>query len=393
VGVTAFVVSWALLHVDALEPWQIADTGVYQRYGDAILEGDVPYRDFDLEYPPGALPVFLLPSLAPAARYRDVFEPIALLLGLALVVATVTALSSLGASRARVTAAALVAGLSPLVLGTVVLTRYDLWPAALVAAALAALARDRSRLGLGLLALAATAKLYPLVVVPIALLHVRARRGRREALVALAVALAVAAAVVGPFAGVAPGGLADAFQRQTDRPLQIESLGATVLTSAHGLGAYEATVVTSHGSQNLDGAAPDTLADVTTGVQLALVVAVWVVFAVRSRSGSDAQRLLIASAAAVAATVAFGKVLSPQFLVWLFGLSVLAPGAGGMLVGALGVAAMGLTHAWFPRRYWDLVALDGPTSSLALARNLVLVALVAALVGLTVRGGGSPRMR
>ena len=44
---------------------QIVDTPVYQRYGDAIDDGQVPYRDFALEYPPGALPVFV------AARARE----------------------------------------------------------------------------------------------------------------------------------------------------------------------------------------------------------------------------------------------------------------------------------------------------------------------------------
>ena len=30
------------------------DTAELRRYGDAVLAGQVPYRDFRLEYPPGA---------------------------------------------------------------------------------------------------------------------------------------------------------------------------------------------------------------------------------------------------------------------------------------------------------------------------------------------------
>ena len=36
----------------------ISDTPVYERYGERIADGDLPYRDFSLEYPPGALPAF-----------------------------------------------------------------------------------------------------------------------------------------------------------------------------------------------------------------------------------------------------------------------------------------------------------------------------------------------
>jgi hypothetical protein len=58
-----FVGAWAALHHGLYRKSQIIDTPIYQRYGDAIADGRVPYRDFGLEYPPGALPVFAIPSL------------------------------------------------------------------------------------------------------------------------------------------------------------------------------------------------------------------------------------------------------------------------------------------------------------------------------------------
>ena len=42
----------------------ISDTPVYRTYGERIASGDVPYRDFVVEYPPGALVPFV------AARAR-----------------------------------------------------------------------------------------------------------------------------------------------------------------------------------------------------------------------------------------------------------------------------------------------------------------------------------
>jgi hypothetical protein len=59
-GLGLFLVSWSLLHRGSFASGQITDTGLYQKYGDAMAHGQVPYRDFRLEYPPGALPVFVL---------------------------------------------------------------------------------------------------------------------------------------------------------------------------------------------------------------------------------------------------------------------------------------------------------------------------------------------
>jgi hypothetical protein len=73
-----FLVSWALLHVGFYEREQVRDTPLYQSYGDRIEDGDVPYRDFRVEYPPGALPAFVVPSLVAddgeAGAFRAGFE-------------------------------------------------------------------------------------------------------------------------------------------------------------------------------------------------------------------------------------------------------------------------------------------------------------------------------
>jgi hypothetical protein len=87
------------------------------------------------------------------------------------------------------------------------------------------------------------------------------------------------------------------------------------------------------------------------------------------------------SAAAVCAFVAFGKVLSPQFLIWLIPVVPLVRGRRGLWGSALLLAALVLTQVWFPFRYFRL-ALDfeNGLSWVLLARDLVLVALVFVLV-------------
>jgi hypothetical protein len=364
-AVALFVVSWALLHQGFYERDQIVDTPIYERYGEAIVDGEVPYRDFQVEYPPAALPVFVVPAIG-EADYRTRFEGLmaGLGVGLVLVVATVSP-----------GAAMFVAG-APLLLGSVVLTRFDLWPAFLTAAAVALLVRGRFRLALGGLGLGTAAKLYPALLAPVALAHVWRTRGRREALVCGAVFGAVIAATVLPFFVLSPGGVWDSFWVQGGRPLQIESLGAAVLLAAHSFG-LDLTMESSHGSQNLAGGAADALAVGTTVLQIAVVLAIWAWYA---RGPADRERLLRACAAAVCAFVAFGKVLSPQFLIWLIPLVPLMRGRRSVAASAVLAAALVLTQLWFPYRYWELaLEFDAAASWLVLARDLALVALVGVL--------------
>ena len=389
VGVVLFLACFALLHAGALGRNQIVDTPTYQRYGDAVVDaGAVPYRDFSLEYPPGALPVFILPSLAPKDDYRTTFEILMAACGAIMVVLVVAALSAVGASRFRLYAAAAFAGFAPLALGPVVLTRFDLWPAALTVGALAALVSGRDRLGFGVLGLAAAVKIYPLVLLPLALVYVGRQRGGREAGVCLAVLVGVLAFVLAPFAILSPDGLAESFERQTGRPLQIETLGSSILLAAHQLGWYVPTVVSSFGSQNLAGGLPDTLATVETAIQVVVVLGIWLLFAVtRSRE----EQLFAGAAAAVAAFICLGKVLSPQFLIWLVPLVPLVAGGWGLGASGLLLVALVLTHLWFPARYWDLVDLDGVPAWLLVGRNAALLALVVVLTVAIRRVRGSPR--
>jgi hypothetical protein len=377
VGCALFLASWGALHVPPFSRHQIVDTPTYQRFGDAILDGQVPYRDFDVEYPPGALPAFILPSLAGADNYRTVFEVLMLLCGLGVVALVARTLDEAGAGRERQLAACALVGLAPLALGSVVLTRFDLWPALVTAGAVAAFVSGRDRVAFGLLGLAVSVKVYPGVLVPIALLYVARWRGSRETLVGLGIFAGVLAAVLIPFAVVSPDGLLHAFTEQARRPLQIESLGSSALLAAATLGIYDPTIVSSFGSQNLSGQLPDTFAGLQTAVQVLAVVGVWVLFAVSRRGTAE---LFAASAAAVAAFAVFGKVLSPQFLIWLIPLVALVAGRVGAVAWGLFALALVLTHSYFPERYFDgLLTLDAGPVWVLVARNAAFVALAALL--------------
>ncbi|HVH51266.1 MAG TPA: glycosyltransferase 87 family protein, partial [Gaiellaceae bacterium] len=150
---------------------QIVDTPGYENYGDAIAAGSVPYRDFRLEYPPGALLPFVAPELTARrgdyAGYTHAFERWMAGAGVLLTLLVAVALLALDAPPLRAGVGLALVAASPLLLGTVVLTRFDLWPAALTAAALAALLAERDDLGAVALGAAIATKLYPAVLVPV----------------------------------------------------------------------------------------------------------------------------------------------------------------------------------------------------------------------------------
>jgi Glycosyltransferase family 87 len=394
-ALAVLVGAWAGLHRGFYRHRQIVDTPVYQNYGDAIANGQVPYRDFGLEYPPGALPVFAIPSLLRSPegdleRYRDRFEAEMLVCGGLAVLFVLSALLSLDAGPVRLGLALGFTALAPLLLGSVVLSRFDLWPAALTAGALAALLAGRDRLGAGVLGLAVAAKLYPLVLVPVVGTWIWRRSGRRRALASLGIFAVVVAACFLPFLALSPHGLWESITRQTERPLQIESLGAGVLLVLHQVADIGITMRSSHGSQNLAGGGPDAIATLESALQLVAVIAVWIWFA---RGPLERDRLVRGFAATVCAFIAFGKVFSPQFLIWLVPLVPLVRGRRGLAAGAILALALVLTQLWFPFRYWDLALhFRALPSWLVFVRDLVMLGLLGTLLWpIRTRLGNVPR--
>jgi uncharacterized membrane protein len=379
-ALAVLLLSLTLLHFGFYQSHLILDTVEYHRYGTAMWHGSVPYRDFKVEYPPGALPVFLVPAIGDPGYtvFARGFYVLIGLLAAGALLAMASVLRSLDATPTRLAAALGFFGLAPLVLGSVVIYRYDLWPAALAVAGLAAILARRERLGFTALGVGFAAKIFPGVLVPPAVAYVWRTRGRREALLCLACAAAAVAVFVVPFLIVAPDGFWGSIHRQASRPLQIESLGAGILLAAHHLGGLHLHVITSHGSQNLVGSLPDALATAETALLVAALLGVWVAAAL---GPAQPERLVRYAAASVAAFAAFDKVLSPQFMIWLLPLVPLVRGRRGLAASALLGAALLLTQLWFPIRYWDLArGLEAYPSALVLARDVVLVALLAVLL-------------
>lgn len=352
-------------------PWGVpsdheyGDAHLYLTYGARMLEGDIPYRDFYVEYPPGALPVFLLPAGLGGHEMTAFRVLMALCWAVAAAASVLLARRLAGRFRALLAAAAVIvfaAIFAPLLLNT-----YDAWPAMLVAIGLYALIMRKPRLAGAMIGLAAAAKLLPVLLLPIAVLHARRTGDARRLLIAAAVAAAV---VTAPFVILGSTGLAFSLESQLRRGLHVESVPATVILLAHRLGLTDArTAVQPPGSLNLVSQGSGAVALVSSLALLA--VCCWLAWKLTPRS-SGARSTAVFALAVIAATLVFGKVLSPQFLVWAAPVvaAVARPSAVLLLTGAAG-----LSIAW-PLGWITPFDLDADVWS-AVARNALLVGVAA----------------
>lgn len=387
-----------------LSPWSdelVSDIPLYRDYADLFLGGALPYRDVPFEYPPLAAPLIALPGLVSLdlETYRLAFAAVTFALLATLVLAT-AALARIGATSADYSGqtrpsvlegiALLAVAVAPLVTGAMIRTHFDLAPVLCLVAGLAAIARDRPRAGFALLGIGGALKLFPLLAVPIAMAWLLGRDRRRQAWEGLAIAAGVAALAVAAAVALSPGGAWDAVEYHLDRPVQVESLPATALNALDAVGGRAPQRVHSHQSDGLEHPAAAALAAVLLGLFGAALAALCIVV----RRTPDTRSLALAGLGSAVAFAAFGKVLSPQFMIWLVPLAALALAWRMHALAIATAATIATTLAWFPERYFDLVDRDpGPLVAVGV-RNALLLATLALLGRELVRASpGSARSR
>lgn len=342
-----------------------ADVFLYESWADRLAEGDTPYGDLDIEYPPGALPVFLVPAeTLPGHSYRTAFIVLMVLTDAAGLVGVVL-ISRRRATRVGVWFWVLVVPL----MGPVLYTRFDLVAAVTVVWAVERATAGRWG-GVGAwLGVGAAVKVFPALVLPVA--WVLAPRRRRVVVGAAIVGLLVVVPLIGSLDDV----YASVVQRNQDRGLHQESLLGSALLVGERFGA-DVEVVFEFGAFDVRSG----LSDQLKTVALVLVVAAVAEAAVRSWRlvpRGSVEGFAVAGFGVIAVATGVAPTYSPQFVIWVLaaGAAALAVAPRAMAVSAWVLVAVAvLNHLFFPVYFFDLFPGRAPALAVLVLRNILTVA-------------------
>jgi hypothetical protein len=381
----------ALAGIAATVYWHVADAHrgdlqLYQRAGQRLLQGQLPYRDFPLEYPPAALVVFVAPhvvrgQILALPAYINTF--LAQSVALSTIIAATLGLIAWRWWPGRPVVPVLGGYLAAVIAGAQMLAfRYDVFPAAMTALALAGVLANRPVVAGLFLGIGIAAKLYPAVMLAVVGLAYLAQRRigwcLRLALGTLAPLILAAAPLLAPDTVSRLGTLGF----YTQRGVQVESIPGGALLAANVLGLARVGVSHAFGAHQISSPIADAI---TRWQPLVFVVAMAAVFAliwwrfradVAARGAVSPQSLVASLTLALLVFIVANKVFSAQHLIWLLPFGPLLPWRQGVLL----LVAWALTNVHYPWTYLDFID-SGPFAvALLNLRNIAVVALIVWLV-------------
>ena len=291
----------------------------FWKNAEPLFNGEVPV----MEYPPFALVFFAIPRLfADTPWGYNVAYVAEVLVFMVVGLLLVSKLAErMGHDQKK---AMLVYAILMLLMLEFVVDRYDIFPAFLTLASFYMFASKRHGCACLLLAVGAMTKLYPAVLFPLYLLYLAYGRQWRDAAVSCAAFLGTCVLIVGVAWLINPELITNFLSYHTDRPLQIESVPASVVYLLSMFGLTDVWIQPfadpdSFGSDNLMGPLPDAVASVMMPLMVVLILAVYAYYAVLRHRGVRDDDLRLIGLAAVAVLMLFmvaNKVFSSQYLIW-----------------------------------------------------------------------------
>ena len=299
------------------------DSELYYNHASPILAGQVPYRDYPVEYPLLAIPLFLAPRLVAAelGPFQLLFGAEMLSLNAALVLLVARQVER-QAGLVRVAERLAWYTLYFVLLSRLLLRRFDLAPALLTFAAVASWSARRPSLAGVLAGVGVMVKLYPgIVAVPV--MAADRTQSRSARLCGLAVTLCFVLGGSLSWYALGGNGFLDSIRYHADRGLEHGSGAASLTILAATLSGEQVALAPSHGSM-------DVVTNWSTSIALllhfALIAAEAGVAWVSWRRGVGPFQ---SAAAAILGFMLASKVGSPQYLIWLMPFMPVLEGRSG----------------------------------------------------------------
>lgn len=207
-----------------------------------------------------------------------------------------------------------------------VLDRFDMIVMVFTLASFLMFIERRYGWAFALLAMGTLLKVYPAMLFPIYMIYLI--RGHRfsEAFRGFAAFAGTGMLVVAVCLILEPGAITGFLGYNGTRPLQIESLAASLIYPFSMLGLTDTWIQSASDpgsflSDNLMGPVPDAVADVLLPLLVVAVAGVWFLYILTCRrEGGDSIRLMgLAVLTCMLMFIAVNKVFSAQYVIWLIG--------------------------------------------------------------------------
>jgi hypothetical protein len=348
----------------------ISDTGIYVDFAARMAHGLRPYVDFPVEYPPLAIPLFVIPGHSGnVVAYSDWFNVEMFVMCAAAAAATAAAAARLWTTGRKPYLVGVAFAVCVLATGAIIGNRYDAAVALLLAVVMLLLSYEMWTNAAFVLGLGFALKLTPAILLP--LVFVLAVR-RRTIIWGLIYFVLAAVLPFVPFLIHGFKGLEYPFTYQLDRPLQVESVLAAPLLLGHIVGHVWVEIGTAYGSQFISATGAVTLARISGFLELvALAVTYCLIWRRRATLRATPRLVPLAVLALILAFMTFGKVLSPQYFIWILpAIALVLPERRAL--GLLLIGAVVLTQLEFPANYWSFIYLNSGAVLLVVERDAVL---------------------
>lgn len=333
---------------------------IYHGWYQVLQTGTFPLDDVTWQYPPGAALVILLPGLLPWSYLVSFWVVCGLVDAL-----TMGLLMRAGTRRGRSFSGAWIWVAGVPLLGPTVYCRYDVVVTALAVAGLL-MALRRPGLGGALLGFGGIVKVWPVLAL------IGTPKGRRTKR-----AWTAAIASFSAFGFLLAAGMNGAFEFlkfQRDRGIEVESLGALPLHFARLAGGWHGEVKMNYGSVEMLGPWVTVISKVSVGASVAGFA--WLLFWRLTAKRWQTATTFDAALAALLIFTVTSRVISPQYLVWVVGVTAVCltvRGTSQRPVALLVLAATLFTTLEFPVLFGQVVNSQIWGVVVLTVRNLLLL--------------------
>lgn len=309
------------------------DVEIYFRYTRWTLSGELPYRDFIIEYPPFSLVFFILPGLLSyplggleLERYKLLFHTESFALNLATLWLAYSLLKRLYPAVAAKAPHNLSWRMVAFTFGSILISlylmqRFDVGASFLTMLAIWLFYKHRPAWSGVALGLGFTAKLYPGILLPLVLLYFLYVKNDWRSIWRYLAGFSLACTVVLlPFVLTGASGLRAFLAYHADRGIELETIYATIIVVGSYLGLTAALSMTDYGGLGLASAWVKPLATFSTILTVAgLLLIYFFIWRTLSRNGGRVRLDWFVNVVSLTILwfILANKVLSPQYLIWL----------------------------------------------------------------------------